>query len=117
MWDALIHTIIRPPKITYEPESIGAELFTNKAGTRIRRIDREVYHQSEKLDVSLFIPVDETNPNYTPPNLILYCHCNASNKLECKQYVDYLPINYAIAGFDFLGCGNSKDMYISLGCR
>lgn len=69
------------------------------------------------LDVSLFLPLDDVNPNYVPPNLILYCHCNASNKLECKQYVEYLPKNYGIASFDFLGCGNTKNMYISLGCR
>lgn len=65
----------------------------------------------------MYLPMDEFNPNYTPPNLILYCHCNASNRLECKQYVDYLPLHYGIASFDFLGCGNAKNMYISLGWR
>jgi pimeloyl-ACP methyl ester carboxylesterase len=65
----------------------------------------------------MFLPVKDSDPNYMPPNLILYCHCNASNKLECKTYVEYLPVNYAMAAFDFLGCGNSPNMYISLGYR
>lgn len=74
-------------------------------------------HGDEVLEVSIYVPFSEQYPSYFPPNLILYCHCNASNRLECKNYVDYLPLNYAIAGFDFLGCGNTKNMYISLGWR
>jgi hypothetical protein len=33
------------------------------------------------------------------------------------QYLNYLPSNYGIAGFDFIGCGNAKGDYITLGIR
>lgn len=60
---------------------------------------------------------DTKNPCYVPPNIILFCHCNASNRLECMQYLEFLPSDYAIAGFDFLGCGNSEGDYITLGIK
>lgn len=56
-------------------------------------------------------------PNRIPPNLILFCHCNSSNRLECMQYLEFLPADYAIAGFDFIGCGNSDGDYITLGVK
>ena len=60
---------------------------------------------------------ESVDPNYVPPNLILFCHCNASNRLECMQYLEFLPREYAIVGFDFIGCGNSDADYITLGIR
>ena len=44
LWDTVIHTIVRPPKMDYDPEDIGPEVFMNKVGTRIRRHERSIPH-------------------------------------------------------------------------
>lgn len=47
--------------------------------------------------------------------LILYCHTYSGNKTEGKFLFQYLPLDFDIALFDFAGCGNSPDAYITYG--
>jgi len=46
VWDTIIYTIIRPPKMAYDLEELGPEVFVNKVGTRIHRIDRHIPHEN-----------------------------------------------------------------------
>lgn len=116
-YEHAIQAIIRPPRKTYEQDSLGPSVFSIKADCNFRRIDQQIRHGTDIIELSIFMNYDPANPNYIPPNLILFCHCNASNRLECMQYLEFLPFNYAIAGFDFIGCGNSEGDYITLGIK
>lgn len=116
-YERAIQAIIRPPKKTYSEGCLGPPLFNLGSGRNYRRIDQQIKHEGELIEISIFMLYDERFPCYVPPNLILFCHCNASNRLECMQYLQFLPKEYAIAGFDFIGCGNSSGDYITLGIK
>jgi alpha-beta hydrolase superfamily lysophospholipase len=47
--------------------------------------------------------------------LILYCHTYSGNKTEGKFLFQYLPLDFDLALFDFAGCGNSPDAYLTYG--
>ena len=49
---------------------------------------------------------------------MLYLHGNSSSRLECSTIIKYLPRNYALAAFDFIGCGHNHEAdTVSLGVR
>lgn len=69
-------------------------------------------HEGKRLDVTIFQP---SNKNRW---IILYLHGNSSSKLEAISIISYLPFKFALAAFDFLGCGHNKESdTISLGYR
>lgn len=116
-YEQAIQAIIRPPKNTYSKDSLGPNLFCLAGGRSYQRIDQEIIHDNVIIETSTFMAYEPDKPNRIPPNLILFCHCNSSNRLECMQYLEFLPRDYAIAGFDFIGCGNSDGDYITLGVK
>ena len=44
-------------------------------------------------------------------------HGNSSSRLEALTLLPGLPSTYALAAFDFLGCGLDPEKYITLGVR
>ncbi len=44
--ESVAYSIIRPPKMTYDLEDLGPDVFMNKVGTPIRRIDRQIPHEN-----------------------------------------------------------------------
>lgn len=49
--------------------------------------------------------------------IVLYLHGNSSSRLEALGLLEYLPAEFALGSFDFLGCGITEEQYISLGIR
>lgn len=47
--------------------------------------------------------------------MILYLHCNSSNKLEGTQLVEILPSGVGLACFDFEACGMREGEWVTLG--
>ena len=47
--------------------------------------------------------------------MILYLHGNSASRLECLTLQQGLPSTFALASFDFMGCGLSTEEFISLG--
>lgn len=41
--------------------------------------------------------------------IILYLHGNSSSKLEAVSLLKYLPKNFSLGCFDFLGCGKNVE--------
>ena len=50
--------------------------------------------------------------------MLLYLHGNSSSKLESTSILKFIPQNFSLAAFDFLGCGQNQECdTISLGYR
>lgn len=58
------------------------------------------------------------DPEYKNGWIILYLHGNSSSRLESTSIIKFLPYNFSLASFDFMGCGLNKEVdTISLGYR
>jgi hypothetical protein len=49
--------------------------------------------------------------------VILYLHCNSSNRMEGFLMLKNIPLDVGLACFDFEGCGNRKGKWITLGVK
>lgn len=56
-----------------------------------------------KIYLSIFTPSCKNN------KIVLYLHGNSSSRLESKNLLQYLPHQYSLASFDFIGCGNNME--------
>lgn len=85
--------LIRPPKCIYDPKDL--EVCGGIASNHI--------HATHKIpfDLSLYLP--KRGP---PRFVVLYLHCNSSNRIEGYNLVKHLPADVGLACFDFEGCGN-----------
>ena len=81
--------------------------------TIYNRENFEVKHTDNlKLNLTTF------TPEYNNNAIFLYLHGNSSSKLESMSIVRFLPKEFAIAAFDFIGCGKNQERdSISLGYR
>ena len=115
------HKLTRPPPknaLQRIPHGYAKHLTI---GFKTLKLNSQTYHRNEetilheitkKIYLSLFVP--ET----CFKKIILYLHGNSSSKVEGKSLLPYLPRGWALASFDFIGCGNNmEEDVISLGFR
>ena len=101
--DRLTYMLVRPPKITYDERLLMPPL----------RNSRFVYNvEKVPFDLSVYMPV-----GYAPEYFLLYLHGNSSSRLEGSALLRLLPLNAALACFDFEGCGNRTGEWITLGLK
>ena len=114
-YDTLWKAIIRPPRETYDDETLGEPSFTYHKVNYVRH-DYEILNTRGKiLKCSFLESVLESRTNYIMP-VVIYLHGNASCRMEGIKYSpELLKRGINIFVFDFEGCGQSEGDYISLG--
>jgi pimeloyl-ACP methyl ester carboxylesterase len=105
--------IIRPPRANYNLYSISQGVMTF-GGAKCQRTAVQLKNpRGLTLQCSLYKPM---SGNLSQIPCVVYCHGNASCQLEALTICDLLiPLNIAVVGFDFAGCGKSDGETISLG--
>lgn len=87
--------LIRPPKLLYNPKDLEVVGHAN--------LTHNHFEHKIGFELSLYLP-KKVPPKY----VVLYLHCNSSNRMEGQGMVKYLPHDVGLACFDFNGCGNRK---------
>lgn len=80
--------LIRPPKLIYDPKDLEV------AGPQRVSHNHAVYQIP--FELSLYLP-KKVPPRY----VVLYLHCNSSNRMEGQTMLKYLPADVGLACFDF----------------
>lgn len=56
------------------------------------------------------------SPDNKDPDLIVYLHGNGGSKTDATELIKCVAkCNISVAAFDFVGCGNSEDGYLTYG--
>ena len=99
--EALSYLLIRPPRIIYSPS-----LIRNPSSTT-----HDMTTYSVPFDLTVYSPKEKCR------YCILYLHGNSSSRMEGMNMVREIPKDVALACFDFRGCGNGTDDWITLGIK
>lgn len=115
---AIWNLVIRPPRASYDTAQLGPNEF--EIGTGIRGQRRDVRLRTQRglyLECSHFIPkLKERRKEWQKMPVVIYCHGNASSRLEAGSLVaKLLERNISLFCFDWAGCGISDGEYVSLG--
>ena len=102
--------LIRPPRLNYDPLSLGPLVFT---------LDKLYYYRE---DLKLICPHGYTlecsyfESSTKSDKCIIYLHGNSSSRLEGLNIIEHvLPKNINVFLFDFPGCGLSEGDFVSVG--
>lgn len=68
-------------------------------------------HEGQLIELTIHQRPEKTD------RIVLYLHGNSSSRLEALGLLEFLPEEFALGSFDFLGCGITDEQYISLGVR
>lgn len=117
LWEQLVLALIRPPRQKYNPQQLG-NVFNDKGAltyyvrqAAFTKMEYSIKHDKQDIELTLL------SPSTTADKVILYLHGNSSSRMESLHLLEYLPGGFALASFDFLGCGLTSEQYISLGVR
>ena len=70
----------------------------------------------EKINVTIYFPIDSKNRYLLNSNFIVYCHSFNGSRTEGLQLLETcIKHNYALVLFDFRANGYSSGKYVSLG--
>ncbi|OHT14138.1 Clan SC, family S9, unassigned serine peptidase [Tritrichomonas foetus] len=114
--EQMSNIIIRPMRANYSSGSLMKQLRAKNSEATTLRESFEVKNKNGiTIEGSIFRAVNpvEGNP------IVIYSHGNAGNQTEfIFSYLYYYPFHgISICGFDFSGCGNNKEEYITMGNR
>jgi len=115
-YEELVNLIIRPPRMSYSPESdLGPSSFSH-CGKRFCREDLEVVNgRGHKLACSWWKFEPEEAPAEQLP-CVIYLHGNASCRIAAFELLRHLlPLGITVFAMDFAGSGLSGGEYVSLG--
>ena len=105
--------ITRPPRNSYDIDSIPNELEIPNFGKVIRQSFRIPNNRGYSICGSFYYP---ENTEIQCDACVIYLHGNASCQLEGTYLVPFLvPAGIGVLCFDFSGCGCSEGKRISLG--
>ncbi|OHT02428.1 Clan SC, family S9, unassigned serine peptidase [Tritrichomonas foetus] len=113
----LSKTIIRPPKAIYKESELMEEVNDENSDAVSKREPFEIPNvNGQKIQGSIYRAINpiEGNP------IVIYSHGNAGNQIEFVTFSILYSFPFhgiSICGFDFSGCGNSKEPYITMGDR
>lgn len=115
-YEDLVNAVIRPPRMSYDPETdLGPATFTH-CGRRFKRQDLDLKNgRGHKLACSWwkFEPEDAPAPQLP---CVIYLHGNASCRLAAFELLRHLlPAAITVFALDFSGSGLSEGDYVSLG--
>lgn len=114
-YQQLVNAIIRPPRCSYELESLGPRCF-HFAGKNFQRMDFTLTNPRNLSFVcSWWEPIPEDRPAECLP-CVIYMHGNSSARVEglsCLSCV--LSLGATMLALDFCGSGKSEGEYVSLG--
>lgn len=103
MLEHLSYMLIRPPKLLYDPRCLRLSPYNTTHKYEVHNIP---------FELSLYLPA--VGPvRY----IVLYLHCNSSNRLEGSLLVKNLPMGVGLACFDFEGCGIRDGKWVTLGVQ
>eukprot|EP00667_Euglena_gracilis_P003802 EG_transcript_3814 len=112
LYEAMVTSIIRPPRAEYAVEELGPAQFTMDGQKFGRRDFTVVNRRGHSLCCSLWVPLAAPGPLAT----VVYLHGNASCRVEAMELLPHCLLRgLAVAALDFAGCGRSEGPYISLG--
>jgi len=115
-YEELVNAIIRPPRMSYEPErDLGPDKFAI-SGRRFVRKDVELANsRGHKLACSWW----KIDPKDTPAEqmpCVIYLHGNAGCRLAAHELLWHLlPSSISVFALDFSGSGMSGGEFVSLG--
>jgi len=130
-WSAYVfavwNLIIRPPRARYSRYELMSVYPTGRFKVNRHPVQRSNFSLTNArgitLACTLFEPLPEKEGSAAPGTgevreraCVVYCHGNGSCRLAGFQLVPaLLPLNIALACFDFAGSGMSGGEYVSLG--
>jgi hypothetical protein len=114
-YEAVVGSIIRPPRAEYELDDLGPLQFDLR-GRRFERADFEVTNaRAQRLVGSWWRPVPEDRPAEALP-CVVYLHGNSSCRLGALEALELLLCEgVTVVAFDFSGSGRSDGEFVTLG--
>ena len=109
----LSNVLLKPNKISYDPERDLFESESLVKGVPVLRHDFEILND-DKFNVVCHLLYPET-VDKDPINLVCFLHTRGGNALEGKFLVNAMLPNVAVLLFNFAGSGLSEGEYVSLG--
>ena len=105
--------VVSPLKVPHRLSVLGPKEQTID-GKLVKRIDLTIPNdQGVNISAMLFY-----SPEIPNPDLVLYLHGNGGSKTEALDLVKCVTkFGFGVAAFDFVGCGNSGDGYLTYGIQ
>lgn len=112
-YEAAWKTIIYPEQMPYEVSDLGPDSFKLPGDLEVKRVDFGVKNQrKETLKGSFYYnPKKNIEDNFC----VVFCNSRNGNRLQGKNYVEYILKDCSLCVFDFSGSGHSDGKFCTLG--